>query len=59
MEVEYEVQLADVAKVAVEALDEVVDRLEDEQLVVGGVGAAHKVEGGVALVALFFGWVFL
>mmetsp|Transcript_75312 Transcript_75312/g.215645 ORF Transcript_75312/g.215645 Transcript_75312/m.215645 type:complete len:238 (+) Transcript_75312:33-746(+) len=51
VEVEDQVQLAHVAEVAVQALHEVVDGLESEQLVVVGLDAGDEEEAGVALVA--------
>lgn len=50
MEVEDEVQLADIAKVAVQDLHIVVDDLQRDQLVVALVNAHHKVQAGIPLV---------
>lgn len=50
VEIEDEVKLADVGKVAVEDLDEEVDRVERQQLVVVGVDGREEVERRVALV---------
>ena len=50
VEVEDEVELADVAKVEVERLDEEVDRFQGDELVVATVDSRHEIEGGVASV---------
>ena len=50
MEVEDDVELADVAEVTVEDLHEEVDHLQRHQLVVGLVDAGDEEERGVALV---------
>lgn len=50
MEVEDKVQLADVAKVAVQHLHILVDDLQGDQLIVSGVHAHHKVQAGIPLV---------
>ncbi len=50
MEVEDEVQLADIAEVAVQHLHKLVDDLQGDQLVVGAVHAHHKVQAGIPLV---------
>ena len=47
MEVEDQVELAHVAKVTVEHLDKVVDRLQDDELVVVVVDAGEKIERGI------------
>eukprot|EP00443_Scrippsiella_acuminata_P110107 CAMPEP_0115598430 /NCGR_PEP_ID=MMETSP0272-20121206/13872_1 /TAXON_ID=71861 /ORGANISM="Scrippsiella trochoidea, Strain CCMP3099" /LENGTH=255 /DNA_ID=CAMNT_0003033849 /DNA_START=111 /DNA_END=876 /DNA_ORIENTATION=- len=51
VEVEDKVELAHIAKVAIQTLDEVVNRLEREKLVVVRLDASDEVEAGVALVA--------
>ena len=55
MEVEDEVQLADVAKVAVQHLHIVVDDLEGDKLVIPQVDAHHKVQAGIPLVHHLWG----
>ena len=50
VELEDEVQLADLAEVAVERFDVQVDGLQGGQLVVAGVYGGREVEGGVAAV---------
>jgi hypothetical protein len=50
LEIEDDVQLADVAVVLVHLLDIAVDNLEGEQLVVGRVAAGDEEEGGVSAV---------
>ena len=50
VKVEDEVQLADIAKVAVQDLNKVVNDLQREQLIVCGVHAHHKVQAGIPLV---------
>ena len=50
VEMEHEVELADVAEVLVKHLHEVVDHIERQQLVVGAVDGANKVQARVALV---------
>ena len=50
VEVEYQIELAHVAKVLVEHFDKVVDHVQSDELVVARVDRAHKVEARVALV---------
>ena len=50
LEVEDDVELADVAVVLVHLLDVAVHDLEGDELVVGGVGGGDEEEGGVAAV---------
>ena len=47
VEVEDQVQLADIAKVAVKDLDEVMDDVEDDELVVFLLDAGNEVERGI------------
>lgn len=55
VKVEDEVQLADVAKVAVQQLDKEVDALQQSKLVVTHIHAQRKVEASVAPVDYFVG----
>ena len=48
MEVEDQVELADVAKVAIEHLDKVMDHLQHDQLVVGRIDGNNKIQTGIA-----------
>lgn len=50
LEIEYDIQLADVAVVFIHLLDEAVHDLEGDELVVGAVAAGYEEEGGVAAV---------
>ncbi len=50
MEVEDKIQFADVAKVAIQNLDKVVDSLKVNQLIVLIVDEEDEVEGGITLV---------
>ena len=50
VEVEDEVQLADVAKVAVQHFDILMDHLKSDQLIVGDVHSHHKVQTGIPLI---------
>lgn len=50
MEVEYEVQLADIAEVFVEDLHEALHQFQDDQLILVLVDDGYEVETGVSLV---------
>ena len=50
MEIENEIELADVAEILVEHFDEVMDDFQDVELVVCDVYTATEVETGIALV---------
>ena len=50
VEIEDEVQLTDIAKIAVQHLHILMDHLESDQLVVGDVHSHHKVEAGIPFV---------
>jgi len=59
VEVEHEVELADVAKIVVEDFDEEVHGLEQRELVVGGVAGEGEVEARVSAVDDLEGLVLL
>ena len=50
MEVEHQIELADVAEIVVQNLDKEVDSFEESELVVRGVAGEGEVEAGVAAV---------
>lgn len=50
MEVEYEIQLADIAKVFVEDLHEALHQFQDDQLILVLVDDGYEIETGVSFV---------
>lgn len=56
MEVENKIELADIAKVAVQNLDEVMNDLQSNELIISGVHAHHEIEASIAGNQMRDGW---